>query len=191
MPQNYNHDASPSIWFGRDRNGDRSLDEYRTSRPSYGMDFPGLMHPSVHPQWIFPPPQHWSGHFATATPTHEIELDMEHSSGYNHAIREGSGSPPQAGAPPVRRMPYQRPSRIPDFGSQQRRQMLRPFGGSASFPELTPLPRSNRRSFDRSSNEVHSDVVATNSLASLQWSRAAGRPTSAAPRTMCWEIVGL
>jgi hypothetical protein len=81
-----------------------------------------------------------------------------------------------------RSMPYQRPYRqgSPDSNSRERRHSSRPADIPPPLPEVGSSPRnSNRRSFDRYSNDLPSGAHEANGPTRSLASRAAGTSVSA------------
>lgn len=153
------------------------------------MDLSSLVIPPAYPYWAYPPSQypnrHLGRHASSITPLsfHEPELNADSSGGFNYANRDTNE--PQDRAPPLRRLSFSRHPRqgMQDTNNQQRRSMFRPANGSAPIPELVPLSRSNRRSFDRYSNDVQNDASGSNGSVRPLSSRAAGGFFSILPCT--------
>ena len=152
------------------------------TRPSYtGMDLSNLVNLPAYPYWAYPPSQYPSRHLGrhassiTPLPFPEPELNADAGGVYMYANRDASDQ--QERVPSLRRLSFSRHARqgVQDTtNNQQRRSMFRPASSSSPLPDLVPLSRSNRRSFDRYSNDIQNDGSGSNGPVRSLPSRVAG-----------------
>lgn len=189
-PQHYQAEPNHYPRFNEEgRVDDMASTQNVGGHPYSGFNLPNYSTPPGHPnlQWAQQYPRNFARHPQRTVPmTSSFASDIL---GPDTAVDETRSSQhyrnnevPHPDVMSRRNLSYQRPYRqsSSDFNNQDRRHSSRPADGPAPLSELGSSPRnSNRRSFDRYSNDVPGGVAEPNGPIRSPASRAAGTSLSA------------